>query len=270
MPRFQLIPRFALLFLALVSLVLPAFAKDTPLQVITWPETGTPVLRFSFSKFKSLSSSGNLRGYEMDTTAENLSARVIPSAQFKIYLFDKNKMRVGEDVIAVSNMGPGETIKFATTVATSGQPVSLTLQEIATAKKTVSMTVISTPAGATLSVDGAAIGTTPRMIAVGPGHHTLTFSKEGFNTGTFPLEISRDDVSGGTITFDLGASSYDTVELRDGAVLSGDVVSISGMDVEMRVAGALQHINRNQIKRVIFVQRDAPKPDALPNPTTSN
>jgi hypothetical protein len=245
-------------------------AKETPLQTIDWPETGTPVLRFTFSKFKALPSGGNLRGFEMDTTAQNLSDRVIPGAHFKVYLFDKNKVRVGEDTIAVTNVGPGETVKFATTVVASGQPVSISIQEIAVAKKTVSLTVISTPAGATLSLDGTVTGTTPRMISVGPGHHTLTFAKEGFNTGTFPLEISRDDVSGGTVTFDLGASSYDTIELRDGAVLSGDLVSVSGMDVELRVGGALQHVNRNQVERVIFVQRDAPKPDALPIANPSN
>ena len=48
----------------------------------------------------------------MDTTAENLSARVISSALFSVYLFDKAKVRVGEDVISLSNVGPGETVRF--------------------------------------------------------------------------------------------------------------------------------------------------------------
>ena len=205
----------------------------------------------------------------MDTTTQNLSSRVVSAARFKVYLFDKNKVRVGEDTILVTNVGPGETVKFATTISASGQPVSISLQELSPEKKVVSLTVVSTPAGANLSVDGVAAGATPRMISVGPGSHTLTFAKEGFNTGKFPLEISRDDVSGGTVTFDLGTSSYDTIELRDGTLLSGDLVSISGMDVELRIGGSLQHVNRNQIKRVLFVQRDAPKPD-LPNPTPSN
>ena len=257
------------ILLAYVALVLPALAKETPLQVIDWPDTGTPVLRFTFSKFKQLPSMGNLHGYVMDTTAENLSKRVIPSARFSIYLFDKNKVRVGEDVISVSNVGPGETVKFETTVSTSGQPASITMHEILASAKTVSMTVNSTPQGAVLSVDGSQVGTTPRLITVGAGHHTLNFTREGFNTGTFPLEISRDDVSGGTISFELGAASYDSIELRDGSLLNGDLVSISGMDVEIRVGGNIQHIDRNKVKRGMFVQRDAPKPDPLP-PAQSN
>jgi hypothetical protein len=258
------------LLLVVLAVSLTAFAKDTPLQVIDWPETGTPVLRFTFSKFKSLPSMGNLHGYVMDTTAENLSTRVIPLARFSIYLLDKNKVRVGEDVISVSNVGPGETVKFETTVSASGQPVSITLREISPSAKTVSLTVNSTPQGAILSVDGAQQGTTPRMITVGAGHHTLTFTKEGFTNGAFPLDISRDDVSGGTVNFELGAAAYDSIELRDGSVLSGDLVSISGMDVEVRVGGAIQHIDRNKIKRVMLVQRDAPKPDPLPAAVQTN
>lgn len=261
--------RRACILVSFVALVLPVLAKDTPLQTIDWPETGTPVLRFSFSKFKQLPSMGPLHGYVMDTTAENLSSRVIPAARFSIYLFDKNKVRVGEDVIVINNVGPGETVKFETTVSASGQPASITLREIVPSAKMVSLTINSAPQGATLSVDGNQVGTTPRSITVGAGHHTLNFTKEGFNTGTFPLEISRDDVSGGTVSFELGAAAYDSIELRDGSVLNGDLVSISGMDVEIRVGGNIQHVDRNKVKRVMFVQREAPKPDPLPSPQSN-
>lgn len=110
------------------------------------------------------------------------------------------------------------------------------------------------------------MGATPRMIYVGPGKHMLNFSKEGFAAGNFPLEISRDDVSGGTISYELGASAFDSIELRDGTVLSGDLVSVSGMDVEIRIGGSIQHLDRNKIKRLMFTQREAPEP-ALPPAT---
>ncbi len=245
-------------------MVLPAFAKDAPLQVIDWPDTGTPVVRFTFGKFKALPGMGNLHGYVMDTTAENLSPRRIPAARFKIYLFDKNKVRIGEDTIAVNNVGPGETVKFETTVTTSGNPAAVSLEAISDATKTITMTVNSTPQGAMLKVDGVVAGTTPRMITVGAGKHTLTFGKEGFVAGIFPLEISRDDVSGGTVSYELGASAMDSIELRDGSMLNGDLVSISGMDVEIRVGGSIQHIDRNKIKRVMLVERQAPAQDVPP------
>lgn len=249
----------------LCLLTLPIAAKESP-QIIDWPASGTPVLRFTFGKFKSLPDMGSLHGYVMDTTAENLSNRVIALERFSIYLFDKNRVRVGEDVISVTNLGPGESVKFETTVNASGQPVSIALSEISPSSKVISLTVNSTPQGAMLSVDGTEVGITPRMIGVSPGHHTLKFVKEGFNTGSFPLDMSPNDVSGGSVTFELGAAAYDTIELRDGSVLNGDLVSISGMDVEIRIGGAIQNINRNNVKRILLVQREAPKQDALPPP----
>src|SRR5262249_15015136 len=97
-----------------------------------------------------------------------------------------------------------------------------------------------------------------KMIEVGVGKHILEFGKEGFNTGHFPLEISPNDVSGGSVSYELGTSAHDTIELRDGSVLSGDLESISSTDVVVRTGGALQHLNRNQVKRVSLVERDAP------------
>ena len=181
-----------------------------------------------------------------------------------MYLFDKNKVRIGEDVVALNNVGTGETVKFETTVTTSGNPASVSLEAILDSAKTISLTVNSTPQGALLKVDGVEAGTTPRMINVGVGRHTLAFSKEGFAVGTFPLEISRDDVSGGTVSFELGAAAFDSIELRDGSVLNGDLVSISGMDVEIRVGGVIQHVDRNRIKRVMLVERQVPILDVPP------
>jgi hypothetical protein len=252
------------LFFILLLLTVPAVAKDTPLQVIDWPATGTPIVRFTFGTFKPLPGMRNLHGYVMDTSAQNLSPKLISNARFSIYLFDKNKVRIGEDAIALSNLGPGEVVKFETTVSTSGAPVSVSIMDAALPPKSISLTVNSTPQGAMLKVDGTEVGTTPRMINVGAGRHTLTFSKEGFVAGNFPLDISRDDVSGGTVSYELGASAFDSIELRDGSLLNGDLVSISGMDVEIRVGGSIQHLDRNKIKRVMLVQRETPEANLPP------
>ena len=254
--------RFFRLLLALLLLTMPALAKDTPLQVIDWPATGTPVLRFKFSKFKQLDgASTSLRSYVLNTMVENLSPRTITGERLAVYLFDKNKVRVGEDFIALNNVGPGESVKVEFTVTASGTPTSVTIQGPAQSQRTVSLTVNSIPQGAMVKLDQIEAGTTPRIIDVGVGKHTLTFSKNRFTAGIYPLEISPQDVSGGSVTYELGASAFDSIELRDGSVLNGDLVSISGMDVEIRVGGTIQHIDRNKIKRAMFVQRSA----VLPN-----
>ncbi len=246
--------------LACVLFTAPALAKDVTLQTIDWPATGTPLVRFTFGKFKSLPGMGSLHGYVMDTTAQNLSTKPISSARFSIYLYDKNKVRVGEDAIGLTNVGPGETVKFETTISASGTPVSVSIDALSQAPKSITLTVNSTPQGAMLKLDGSEVGPTPRLITIGAGKHTLAFTKDGFAAGTFPLEIGSNDVSGGTVSFELSGAAFDSIELRDGSVLNGDLVSISGMDVEVRVGGMIQHLDRNKIQRVLLVQRDAPAP----------
>ena len=241
----------------------PLLAKETPFQVIVWPDQGAPVVRFTFSKFKEVGSLGSERTYVTETTAENLWTKRIPDANFALYLFDKNKTRIGQATLTISNVGPGETVKFQTTIASSGPPVSLVLNATylpkelgpAAPARTVSITVNTVPQGASAKLDGQEVGTTPKLVQVAVGKHELEFAKEGFNSGKFPFEIGPNDVSGGSISFELGTSAHDTVELRDGSVVSGDIVSLSGMEVVVKVGGADQRLDRNQVKRILLVQR---------------
>jgi hypothetical protein len=258
--------RSAFAFLSVLA-ICAAYAKDTPTQVIVWPETGSPVLRFTFGKFKEVGSLGSQRTYVVDTTAENLWSKPIPNANFALYLFDKNKARIAEATITVSDVAPGAIVKFQTTIASSGPPASLSVAARYLPKelgpmappKTISMTVNTVPQGAAAKLDGVEVGTTPKIVRVSVGKHTLEFTKEGFNPGQFPFEIGLDDASGGSISFDLGTSAHDTIELRDGTVLSGDLVSVTGMEIVVKVGGADQRIERNQVKRILFVQRQTPQ-----------
>ena len=84
-----------LVLLFVVFAFLPSPAADTPFQVITWPESGQPVLRLSFSKFKQIAGMGKERTYITDTTAENLSGKAIASENLSLYVFDKSKARIG-------------------------------------------------------------------------------------------------------------------------------------------------------------------------------
>jgi hypothetical protein len=209
---------------------------------------------------------GSERTYLTDTTAENLWTKPIPNANFSLYLYDKNKVRIAEATITISNVGRGETVKFQTRIASSGPPASVSVvarnlpKELggpSAPTRVVSITVNTVPQGAIAKLDGAEVGTTPKIVQVAVGKHMLEFAKEGFNPGKFPFEVGLDDASGGSVSFELGTSAHDTVELRDGSVLSGDLVSVSGMEVVIKVGGSDQHLDRNQVKRILFVQREA-------------
>src|SRR5437899_3096025 len=259
--------KFCQVVTAVIFLAPATLAKETAEQVIVWQSSGTPVVRFTFGKFKEISSLGNQHNYIIDTTAENVWGKKIPDATFTLYLFDKNKARIGEGWITLSNVAAGQSVKFQTTVGASGTPVSLEivprslpaeLQPLAP-PKVISITVNSVPQGALLKVDGSDAGATPKQLRISAGKHLLEFNKEGFNPGKFPLEIGPDDVSGGSVSFELGTSAHDTIELRDGSVLSGDVESVSATEVVVRMGGAVQHLNRNQVKRISLTERETPQ-----------
>jgi hypothetical protein len=242
----------SILLLAVANLL--AVAKDQPFQVVSWPDSGQPVLRFTFSKFKDVGGRmGKERTYISDVEAFNLSDKTISGASFSMYVFDKGKARIGEGYINLTNVSPGETVKFQITIAASGSPNSVAVST--SAPRTVSITVNSVPQGAVLTVDGKTAGTTPKLIDVAIGKHTLGFEKEGFNQGKFPLEITSHDASGGSVSYELGSAAHDTIELRDGSVLTGDLVSVSGMQVEIRIGGNAQTFDRNQVKRILLTER---------------
>jgi hypothetical protein len=247
----KLIPAVTLVFLCVVTVA----AKDAPpFQVITWPDSGRPLLRLTLSKFKDIAGVGKQRTYITDTTVDNLSGKTMGSLNLSLYVFDKSKARIGEGYINLNNVGSGETVKFQITLLASGTPSSLAVS--AAAPRMISMTVNSVPQGALLSVDGKEAGTTPKIIEVAIGKHQLDFSKDGFNSGKFPLEITARDASGGSVSYELGTAAHDTIELRDGSVLSGDLVSVSGMHVEVRIGGNAQTFDRNQIKRILLTERE--------------
>jgi hypothetical protein len=240
------------LFLAVA--VSSLLAKDNVFQTVNWPESGQTVLRFSFSKFKDIGGMGKEHTYLIDTIAENVSDKTLGNANFSLYVFDKSNARIGEGYINLANVGPGQTVKFQITLSASGNPVSVAVS--ASAPRSLSITVNSVPQGAVLKVDGKEVGTTPKIIEVAIGKHMLEFSKEGFNSGKFPLEMTSHDASGGSVSYELGSAAHDTIELRDGSVLSGDLISINGMQVQVRIGGNTQAFDRNQVKRILLTERD--------------
>src|SRR5580700_2615715 len=241
-----------------------AFAKDPPAQIVVWPESGAPVLQFTFGKFREVGSLGNERTYVLDTTAEILWGKAISNINFSLFLFDKNKVRIGEGVITLSSVAVGQTVKLQTTIGASGAPASVSLvakylpPELGPARpaRTVSVTVNSVPQGAMVKVDGSEAGTTPKIVQLTVGKHLLEFSKEGFNNGKFPMEIAPDDASGGSVSYELGASAHDTIELRDGTVLSGDLESVSATEIVVRAGGKDLTYDRNQVNKIMLVQRE--------------
>jgi hypothetical protein len=266
-------------FVTILFLSAIALAKGKPEPAITtmWPDSSNPTLKLVFGKFiQQALSYGGQTSFASDVLVENVSAKRIPRASLTVKLFDRNKVRVGESVLNITDLGPSESTKIAFQFFTTGVPTSLSLSAhndssgVPTSLRTIPLKIVSVPAGAKLKVDGQDAGTTPRVVDLLVGTHILEFSKEGYATGSTPVDIGPDESPGGSVTFELGGLSRDTVELRDGTSILGDVLSVSMTSVVVRITGQDRSYDRNKVKKITLVEREAvQEPVAAPASPTS-
>ncbi len=263
--------------LVVISSIALAREKPEPTITMMWPDSSNPTLKLVFGRFvRQGPGYGGQTSFASDVLVQNVSAKRIPRASLTVRLFDQNKVRVGDSVLNVNDLGPSETTKIAFQFFTTGMPASLTLAAhndtsgVPTSLRTIPLKIVSVPAGARLKVDEQDAGTTPRVVDLLVGTHILEFSKEGYATGSTPVDIGPDEAPGGSITFELGGLSRDTVELRDGTSILGDVMSVSMTSVVIRVTGQDQTYDRNKVKKITLVEREAvQEPAAAPTPPNS-
>ena len=241
-------------FFILSSLLLcvAAFAADT---VLTWPADGKdPVLRFTVGKLRQISSVSGQTDYLGEALAENVGGKAIPAASFYVYLIDKNGKRVGEGYLEVTNLGVGQKAKVPVSVHAMGSYVKMELQAQhlpSDEPMKVKMSVSTVPAGASLKVNGQESGVTPQVIPLAPGKHTLEFVKEGYAKASTPVEIAENAMPG-SVNVDLEPLSLDTVVLRDGTELVGNVTSVTTTGVSITVKGKPAKFERAKVARVVF------------------
>jgi hypothetical protein len=234
-------------------------AKNEQSITMMWPPE-KPALKLTFEKFRQMGVYAGQSTFVSDVTVQNLTEKQIPRASFTVYLLDKNKVRIGDGLLQVSELEAGQTAKIQFQFNCVGLPTTLTLSAkkdmLSPSAKTIPLRIVSVPAGATLKVDGQEAGTTPVMVRLTVGAHQLDLTKEGYAAGSTPLDVSADELPGGSITVELGGLSRDTVELRDGSVILGDVISMSMTQVGVRVGGKEQTYDRNQVKKIMLVERE--------------
>jgi PEGA domain len=236
-------------FLALGTVIVST-QSDAPAAVL-WPSAEKPSLKFTFGPFQQRGLVNGDGIFVCDVTAQNVSDQGMPRSIFTLYVADKSGVRIGRARLQLAELGPYRSQNAQMQFSASGTPVSVSLL----AGKTIPLRVISVPPGATFKVDGEDAGVTPKMVDFTIGSHTLDFSMEGYASGSTPLEVSADELPGGSVSFELGGLSQDSVELRDGKTLLGDVISMSMTTVIIRVEGKDQKYDRNQVKKIILVER---------------
>lgn len=250
-------PLYACIFLATFTTAL--LAKNEPNIIMMWP-TDKPALKLTFERFRQMGTYVGQSTYVSDVTVVNLTDKQIPRASFNVYFMDKNRVRIGEGLLMVSDLEAGQAAKIQFQFNSVGVPATLGLSArkdmlASPGAKTIPLRILSVPAGAKLKVDGQETGITPVIVRLTVGTHQLDLAKEGYAPGNTPLEVTADELPGGSITIELGGLSRDTVELRDGSVVLGDVISMSMTQVVVRVEGNDRTIDRNQVKKMMLVER---------------
>jgi hypothetical protein len=248
------------IFLVALLLVADAFAAaqaNSPL-VIPWPSGDKPTLKLSFEKFEK---KGVVNGdgiFTSEVTVQNVSDQGMPRSVFTVFISDSNGVRIGRARLQLPEIPPYRSQKAQLQFSASGTPAGVTLL----AGKTIPLRVISVPPGASFKVDGNDAGVAPKVVDFTIGTHTLEFSKEGYAPGTTSLDVGADELPGGSVTLELGGLSQDSVELRDGTMVLGDVISVSMTTVVMKVDGKDQKYDRNQVKKITLVERVTPSAPA--------
>jgi len=231
-----------------------ALAADT---VLTWPPDGKDaLLRFTISKLRQVNSTSGQTDLLGEALAENVSSKTIPSASFYLYLIDKNGKRVGERYLEVRNLPAGQKAKIPVTAHAVGSYATMQLQAQhlpSDEPMKIKMHINSVPPGATIKVDGQDAGVTPQVVPIAPGKHTIEFSKEGYATGSSPVDIAENAMPG-SVDIDLKPLTADTVVLRDGTVLTGNLTSVTAATVNITVKGKALQVARSKVERIVLGQ----------------
>lgn len=224
-----------------------------------WPQDN-PTIRLTFGQFQSMGRFAGSISLVSDVVVQNLTSKAMPRASFNISLIDRNNVRIGSGVLIVEDLSPGQSAKVQFQCASVGVPATLSIAArnsggVPTSTKLIPVQIISVPPGASLKVDDKPVGITPITIRVPSGSHNLELQKEGYAVAKTPLDVNPDEAPGGSVTITMGGLANDTVELRDGSVLTGDVISMNLESVVMSMEGNQQTIDRNRIKKILLVER---------------
>ena len=252
-----------LFFTVVLFSAIAVFAKNEPPIVVTWPAEH-PSLKFTFDKLRVQGSYGGQSTYSSSVTVENLTDAPVTRTSFVVSFFDKNEIRIGQTTLLIADLDPRRLARQELQFNTVGVPQRLT---ISAPTKTIPLKILSVPSGADLKVDGQDVGFTPLTVRLTVGLHHLDLFKEGYAVGHSPLDVAADELPGGSITIELGGLSRDSIELRDGTHLLGDVISMSMTEVVVRIDGKDQTYPRNQVKQLILVERIVGNPVSGPSPS---
>ncbi len=236
-------------------------SQTSPPVTVQWPDADKPMLKLVFTGFARIGLLNGAGIYTSDVTAQNLSEQSMPRSVFTVNILSANGVKIGKARLQLDAIAPYRTGKSQVQFSAVGTPANATL----IAGKTIPLGVKSIPPGAHFSVDGEDAGITPKMYDFTIGSHTIEFHQEGYAPGSTQLDVGADDLPGGSISLELGGLSQDTVELRDGTTITGDLISMTLHEAVVQTDGKVKTLDRNQIKKMFLVERVSTNSSGMDN-----
>ena len=93
------------------------------------------------------------------------------------------------------------------------------------------------------------------MLNLTVGFHNLDFSKEGYAPATTPVDITADELPGGSITFELGGFSKTPSSYATAPFSLETLFRLSLTEVVIRIDGKDATYSRNLVKKISLVER---------------
>jgi hypothetical protein len=246
----------------LLAVLVPQLNSQSSASVtVQWPDADKPMLKLVFAGFARVGLVNGAGIYSSDVTAQNLSDQSMPRSVFTVNILDANGVKIGKARLQLDAIAPYRTGKSQIQFSAAGTPTNVAL----IAGKTIPLSVKSVPPGASFSVDGQEAGVAPKIYDFTIGSHTIEFHKEGYAPGSTQLDVAADELPGGSISLELGGLSQDTVELRDGTTITGDLVSMTLREAVFQVEGKAKTLDRNQIKKIYLVERVSANSSSVDN-----
>jgi len=111
----------ALIFLAALPLAWPKDKNDSA-AILFWPESGNPTLKLAFGKFVQTAEYAGQKTLICDVIVQNVCQKRIPHASLTVRMLDKNKVRIADSMLNITDLGPGESSKIPLQIFPPGCP----------------------------------------------------------------------------------------------------------------------------------------------------
>jgi hypothetical protein len=108
--RIASMPRRAVALTAFLILAAALSAAKKQELVMMWPQEN-PTLKITFGAFHEMGAYAGKMTLVSDVVVQNLTTKIMPRASFNVSLLDRKNVRIGNGLLIVDDLNPGQSAK---------------------------------------------------------------------------------------------------------------------------------------------------------------